>query len=242
MKYFELSITVFLKQDLHYKNSLEKISKLINQTMLLDKNLKAMHKENRFKHYCFDNFFPIADNGIYKNGSIYIFRIRSLDEDFMDKISLLIKKPDNEYIKVLASEKKEVKQFFIQSIESITPVIVSVDIEGQKHSIQWTMERDGDIMKLQKQLHENLLKKYKSFYGEKLEEAQNFIQLLEIKNQKPQTIHIEKNEKKIKLFGNKFKIIPNEDEVSQKLAFLALGCGLGEKQSYGGGFVFGRMG
>ena len=39
-----------------------------------------------------------------------------------------------------------------------------------------------------------------------------------------------------RFFGNKFKIIPNEDEVSQKLAFVALGCGLGEKNSFGGGF------
>jgi len=42
--------------------------------------------------------------------------------------------------------------------------------------------------------------------------------------------------KKIKLFGNKFKIIPKADEISQKLAFIALGAGLGEKGSFGGGF------
>ncbi len=42
--------------------------------------------------------------------------------------------------------------------------------------------------------------------------------------------------KEVRLFGNKFKIIPNEDEVSQKLAFVALGAGLGEKNSFGGGF------
>lgn len=36
--------------------------------------------------------------------------------------------------------------------------------------------------------------------------------------------------------GNKFRIVPNEDEISQKLAFLSLGVGLGEKISYGAGF------
>jgi len=41
---------------------------------------------------------------------------------------------------------------------------------------------------------------------------------------------------RVRLFGNKLKIVPNEDETSQKLAFVALSCGLGEKQSYGGGF------
>jgi CRISPR-associated endoribonuclease Cas6 len=70
--------------------------------------------------------------------------------------------------------------------------------------------------------------------------VQNFIQLLEIKNRIPQNIRIIKNDKKVTFFGNKFKIVPHEDEVSQKLAFTALACGLGEKNSYGGGFVLAR--
>ena len=51
---------------------------------------------------------------------------------------------------------------------------------------------------------------------------------------------LEKDKQKSRLFGNKFKIIPNEDEVSQKLAFIALGAGLGEKNSFGAGFVIAR--
>ena len=44
----------------------------------------------------------------------------------------------------------------------------------------------------------------------------------------------------IRFFGNKLRIVPNEDELSQKLAFTALACGLGEKNSYGGGFCLGE--
>jgi CRISPR-associated endoribonuclease Cas6 len=51
---------------------------------------------------------------------------------------------------------------------------------------------------------------------------------------------IKKDNKDIRFFGNKLRIIPNEDEVSQRLAFTAFGCGLGEKNSYGGGFVLTR--
>lgn len=32
----------------------------------------------------------------------------------------------------------------------------------------------------------------------------------------------------------------NEDKVSQKLAFIALACGLGEKNSFGGVFCLGK--
>jgi CRISPR-associated endoribonuclease Cas6 len=107
------------------------------------------------------------------------------------------------------------------------------------------MKQDGDILKLQKLLQDNLEKKYNAFYGTKLKPTQNFIQLLEIKNQKPQRIWTSKKDKEQKIvsfnfIGNKFRIMPNEDEISQKLAFLALGCGLGEKNSYGGGFCLGK--
>ena len=65
-----------------------------------------------------------------------------------------------------------------------------------------------------------------------------------MKNQKPQSIYFKtinnKKEKIVRLIGNKLKIIPNKDETSQKLAFLSLAVGLGEKSGLGGGFCFGR--
>ena len=89
-----------------------------------------------------------------------------------------------------------------------------------------------------------MLKKYEEFFGKKIEVNQNFIQLLEVKNQKPQSIYFTttKNEiqKRVRLLGNKFRIVPNEDEISQKLAFLTLGVGLGEKSSYGSGFCIAK--
>ena len=102
------------------------------------------------------------------------------------------------------------------------------------------MQESGDIIQLQKQLHENAEKKYQSFFGESLHVNQNFIQLIEIKNKVPQNILITKEGKSIRFFGNKFRIVPNEDDVSQKLAFVALACGVGEKNSYGAGFMLGK--
>ena len=97
--------------------------------------------------------------------------------------------------------------------------------------------------KLVKYKKAKLLKLYPEV-NEKLNIDHNFIQFLEIKNHKPQIIFFTKNYnnqiKRIKLFGNKFRIIPNEDELSQKLAFMSLSCGLGEKQSYGAGLCLSK--
>ena len=162
--------------------------------------------------------------------------MRSLDENLIDVLADELRKNiNNPDLQVLETVKKSYRQRFIQELYTVTPTIITTE-----NNLFWTMEKDGDILRLQRQLHDNLEKKYQNFYGEKLEPLQNFIQLIEIKNRKPQTIQITKEGKPIRFFGNKFKIIPYEDEISQKLAFVAMGAGLGEKNSFGGGFVVGR--
>ena len=236
MKYFELTCTAYIKKDISFKESFETISKYISFSMSKTDELKELHEKQGFKHYSFGNFYPVEKEKIYKKGNTYQFVLRSLDEMFIDALSQTLRQNiNNSNFLVIDTHKKIVKQFFISELYSATPVIVSIE-----NGLFWTMEKDGDIMKLQKQLHDNLEKKYQSFYGEPIKSEQNFIQLLEVKNRVPQNIQIIKNGKAIRLFGNKFRIVPNEDEVSQKLALVALACGLGEKNSFGGGFCLGR--
>ncbi|MCK4442809.1 MAG: CRISPR-associated endoribonuclease Cas6 [Sulfurovaceae bacterium] len=232
MKYFELICTAYIKKDINLKESFETISKYISYSMVQTDKLKTLHNQRGYKYYSFNNFYPIERDKIYKQGNSYQLSLRCLNEEFIDNLSTTLRQNiNNPNFLVVQTHKRTIKQFFINELYSVTPVIVSVG-----NSIFWTMEKDGDILKLQKQLHDNLEKKYFDFYGEKLLPHQNFIQLLEIKNQKPQTIWTTKNGKSFRFFGNKFRIVPHEDEVSQKLAFVAMASGLGEKNSFGGGF------
>ncbi|PLY15592.1 MAG: CRISPR-associated endoribonuclease Cas6 [Sulfurimonas sp.] len=238
MKLFELTCKAYLKKDIEFSRSFEAISKYISYSMAKG-GLEESHKEEGFKHYVFSGFRPNEQDlktKKYQNGSVYDFTLRSLNEKLIDTLLHALRENiNNSDMLVLQTTKRTIKQFFISELYSATPVIVTV--ENKKF---WTMKESGDIMQLQKQLHDNLEKKYKSFFGEEIEAVQNFIQLLEIKNRVPQNIRIIKNDKKVTFFGNKFKIVPHEDEISQKLAFTALACGLGEKNSYGGGFVLAR--
>ncbi len=242
MKYYELTCTAYIKKDITFKDSFEVISKYISFSMAQNKELKELHdKERVYKYYAFGNFYPIEKERVYKKGNSYQFRLRSPNESFIDKLSQTLRQNiDNPNFLTVEVSKRTVKQFFVTELYSVTPVVVT---SGKR--LFWTIERDGDIIKLQRLLDENLEKKYFDFYGEKLDPKQNFIQLLEIKNQKPQRIWTskeDKNKKKVSFhfIGNKFRIIPNEDAVSQKLAFLALSCGMGEKNSFGGGFCLGK--
>lgn len=235
MKYFELRCTAYIKTDIEFNRSFEILSKYISFSMVRG-GLDSIHKKEDFKHYTYGGFLPIQKDRIYKKGSTYSFTIRSLDEEFISLLSKSLRENiDNENLLVVQTEKKVINQFFITELYSATPVIAS--IENTKF---WTMQSSGDILQLQKQLHDNLEKKYQFFFSKELKSPHNFIQLLEIKNRVPQNIRIYKNKNKITFFGNKFRIVPNEDELSQKLAFTALACGMGEKNSYGGGFLLAK--
>lgn len=243
MKIFELKCVAWLKQDISFEDSFDSISKFINYSICQKDEYKQKHNQNVFNNYSFGGFFPIEKEKLYKKGNTYHFTLRTIDEKFAIELNNLLRANiNNPFLQILQVERKDINPFFISELYSVTPVIMSLKKEDEKSpQLFWSLEKSGDIIELQNQLQENLLKKYEEFFGEKLEANQNFIQLLEVKNHKPQSIYFTttKNEiqKKVRLLGNKFRIVPNEDEISRKLAFLSLGVGLGEKSSYGGGFM-----
>jgi len=214
MKYFELTCTAYIKKEIGFKESFEIISKYISFSMAQNSELKRLHyQQGVYKHYTFGSFYPVEKEKIYKKGNTYQFTLRSPNKSFITILSQTLRENiNNPYLLIVETSQKTIKQFFISELYSVTPVVATVE-----RGIFWTLERDGDIIKLQRLLHDNLEKKYNDFYKEKLKPQQNFIQL-----------------------GNKFRIVPQEDEISQKLAFLALSCGFGEKNSFGGGFCVGR--
>lgn len=235
MRYCELSCKVWLKQDISFKESFEILSKYISFAMYED-GASNVHEKEGFKYYTFGGLLPLEKEQIYKKDHFYHFTIRSLDETLIDALKTKLRTNiNNTHFLVIEAHKKILSEFFITELYSATPVVVSVD-----NGKYWTMNESGDIAQLQKQLHENAVQKYQSFFNTTLDVTQNFIQLIEIKNRSPQNIHITKNGKPIRFFGNKFRIIPNEDEISQKLACVAIACGIGEKNSYGAGFLLAK--
>lgn len=235
MKFFELTCTAYLKSDLDFHRSFETISHAISFAMMRG-GLENTHTQKGYKYYVFGGLLPLETDKIYRKGSLYRFSLRSPDESFITLLSAAVRRNiDHPDLIVVDTAIKTIPSFFISELYSATPVIVTSDPKRY-----WTMQSDGDIIKLQRQLHDNLEKKYQSFYGEAIKAPQNFIQMIEIKNRVPQNIKMHKEGKQVTFFGNKFRIVPNEDEISQKLAFMALACGLGEKNSYGGGFCLGK--
>jgi len=231
MVYYELKCSAYLKDNIHLYDTFDVISKFINYTMLSNSLLQSLHLDKNIKFYVFNTFNKIEKDKIYKKGKIYNFEIRSPNQELLKLLSKYIKSNVNNHkLLVVESNLKRVNIDKIESFTTLTPTIITVD------SMFWTIKDNGDINILIKQLHNNLERKYNKFYNTNLNAKENFIETIQLLNSFTIPIKITKNKKDILLLGNKFKIKPKQDETSQKLAFMALSCGLGEKNSFGGGF------
>ncbi|MEJ8555394.1 CRISPR-associated endoribonuclease Cas6 [Tepidibacter sp. Z1-5] len=225
MIYYELKIACLLKKNLYYTETNEFIGNKINKSMLLDDDLKKEHKKNEYKMYCFNSFFPIEKDKTYSSGKVYMFKLRSLDKLFIDKIKICLKKLKDNDIDILAIEKRKVNMNDFKEFHTITPVIVTVDNKP------WIKE-NGDLEVFISRLQNNLIKKYKKFFNEELELEEYFIEKFTM-GKKPLACKY----KGKSMLGYKIKFKINDDEVSKKLAYIALAAGLGEKNSsLGAGF------
>lgn len=229
MQYFELNCTAYLIKDIYFDETNEIIGKHITNGMSLDKDLLNLHQDRGYKFYVYDSLYPREEDKTYKKGRIYVFKIRSIDKILLSKIAKVITKVTPTYFQIISTELKTYNQFFINELYTVTPAVLTVDNKF------WT--RGDSIELLTRRIEDNLIKKYQDYYGEIIELDERFIQAIEFKNYKP----IGLKYKNIRLIGNKFSILVNENEVSQKLAFMALGAGILEKNSSNGmGFCIAR--
>lgn len=226
----ETTVTVLLKKPLYFQDVQEEIGKYLNRSMLQNHNLTSFHETDGYKFYVFSGLWPIEKNKTYRSGNVYIFTIRSLQQDFLDQLIPCIRKIDNKTFQVLAIENKQYRRCFIHELSTLTPFVVTVD--GKP----W-MPEQHDFDLLLDRLHANAEKKYKKLFGNEIF-ANSFIERIDILNNKPLVMHY----KNISVLGHKARIVVNEDEQSQKLAFTVLGAGLAEKNSaLGAGFCHGKF-
>lgn len=225
MKVYEISLKVFLLKEIDFSESQSKIADLIDQTLVKDEKFLSIHNKNMYKNYCFNSFYPLEKDGIYKVGSIYTIKIRTIDKEMAmylnDKIA-------NEYtncIKALTIEIRIIPKRYIEKIYTITPLIIKNDSGYWKNSLSF----DG----FEKRLKENLIKKYNSINETKIDEDFQLYTSIEVNNRMP----IACSYKGKKLLGDKVNLVISDDEMAQNLAYMSLGVGLGEINARGYGFV-----
>lgn len=225
MKIFELIIKVYLTKNIPADMMMGKIAALIDNTLCNTEEYRKFHQENFYKGYTFDGFYKVERDGLYKQGNIYNFRIRTVNRILALYLEKELTNNYTQEIKVLTIINNIIPKKHIEKIFTLTPVIIKNDFGYWKSYM--------DFEQYERRLRENLIKSYNFFTGEKIAEDFEVFNYIKFDNQKPIAVRYKDN---ISLLGDKVTVYISENEKAQELAYLSLGIGLGENSSRGCGF------
>lgn len=225
MKAIQVRINVLVKENIYESDIQSKACGLIDYSFSKRQQLLDLHNENKYKFYCFDSLYPLEKDKIYKKGRIYTLTIRTINFDLAEFFSNSLLDVETYFLKALSSEIKIISQRYINKIYSLTPVIIKNDKGYWKDNMS--------IIEYERRLKENLIKKYNIMTNRKIDENFEIFNKIEFKNRKPISIKY----KNIKLLGDKVNLYISDDERAQELVYMAIGCGIGEMNSRGYGFI-----
>ena len=225
MKVKEIILKIYLLKDIHLDEVTKHINQLIDEVLAIDPLWKDFHNENKFKNYCFDSLYPLEQDKIYKKGNIYTIRIRTIDTNLANLLNDKLCNIHNEKIKCLVTDMKIIAKKPIEKIYSITPAILKDEKGYWKSNLS--------MNDFEKRLRSNLIKKYNNFNNTQIDKDFELYTSIEFKNKKPCKIKY----KDITLLGDKISLEISSDSLAQEIAYMALGTGILEFNSRGGGFV-----
>lgn len=225
MQVYQIRIKLYMLTDVALNRIQTNLTAFIDKGFLENEELLQMHEENRFKNYCYDLPYPVEKDKIYKKGKIYTVTVRTIDSKLAKYFQEVCVNSYIDEVKGLTSEIRIIPKKVIDSLYTLTPVILKDDKGYWRKHMQ--------LAEFENQLKVNLIKKWNSFTGEKLSEDFSLYTLLEFLNETP----IPMEYKSIKLLGDKIRLQIADNETAQKLAYMALGTGLLSMNSRGAGYV-----
>lgn len=225
MEVYEINLKLFLLHDILQDEALEKIGDLIDKSLSKNEKYLNFHQENRYKFYTFNSLFNSGGGKVFKEGGIYLIKVRTIDGGLADYFVENLANEYTDYIKGLTTEKRLLKQRPIEKIYNITPTVIKTEKGYWRGQIS--------LDDYERRLTENLIKKYNQFYNTKIDEKFELFRSIEFNNRKP----ISTNYKNISFLGDKLDLYIADNARAQKLAFFSLAAGIGEMGSRGFGFM-----
>jgi len=221
----ELTVKVYVLENVESNQLYNQIASLIDTTLSKDPKFLKLHQENTFKNYCFDGLYPLEKGGSYQKGKIYSFRIRTIDEKLLKYLTNHIANAYTSRLKVLTVVCRDIPQKHLEKIFTITPCILKNDGGYWRKLLS--------IDEYENRIKVNLIKNYNDYFNVKIDEAFQFFTRIEFNNEKPIAVPFKDG---ISLLGDKITLYISENQTAQELAYFALGVGLGEIGSRGFGF------
>ncbi|MBI5332531.1 MAG: CRISPR-associated endoribonuclease Cas6 [Candidatus Aenigmarchaeota archaeon] len=215
--------------------------------LLKNTEYQKLHDLKGYKFFCFSNIFPCSQKNPLEEGALKHLMISSPDRMFIEILHNELKKKIGETVNIgeMQFSLKELQIIKTQLhnscvVSTATPIIIRIpknryeeySIESQRNYEFWRPEHDFNAFI--KQLSENIVKKYNTFYEK--DACVNIFQQFDFRGTYPINVLIE-NEKQI-FIGSYWKFIfTNLNREQSKILRFGIDCGFGELNTLGFGFV-----
>jgi len=226
MKVYQVDVKVYTLCNIELEYMLSKVTAFVDKTLSIDAAMLDFHEQKIYKPYVISGFKEFEKDKIYKEGKVYSFSLRTIDEALKDFFLKNLANTTTREFKGLSSCGKFIPQMQLERIYTVTPALLKLDEEGY-----W--KNHLTVEEFERYVFDNTIKKYNYFTGESLNEDFQFYHQIVFLNQKP----ISTNYKKIHLLGDKIELTLAENETAQKLAYFLLGTGILNNGSRAYGFL-----
>lgn len=229
--YVEVRLSIIFKKDIYVKNIVEALSSGFNRCLLQHEDMKELHYNKNFKPYSFSFPSETIENNTFSKFTPYTIRFRAVDYIFESLFECLQERNNDTFYIDDITNIKTIKQndIHLSKLVSLSPVITIKD--GKCITLE-----NIDLEDIKKRLQINAIQKFNQFEDEHISLDTEIFESVKCLNNRP----ISYSYKGGYLIGNKYEIKIKDDELSQKIAFVMLYSGIGEKNSLGLGFCYMR--
>lgn len=228
MVVYELTVKVFLLEDIPISLVSRALAQYIDSYLVKDTHFAELHHKNAIKGYSFDMLSKIEKKiKVYKQNQIYQFRIRTVNQDLMSYLLEGIADHKTNAIKGLTRTVKSIPHKPIASVYTLTPLILKL----ANNKGYW---RDCmGFEEFEQALCASLIHQYESYTGEKVEKNAILYDQIELKNK----CAIGVSYKGITLLADKIAMQVADNETAQKVFYFALANAIGCMAPRGQGFL-----
>ncbi len=222
---YQIDCKIYLMKNVDLTQMLYEISYFIDLGLGKSEKMLEFHKRRGFKNYVHSGFLELEKDKVYKEGKIYTFSIRCVDEELKDYLLQTLGDISTGTLKGLTTTVKLIPKMYIEKLYLLTPGLIKLREGYWKGNINFAS--------YEKRLFENSIKKAKMVMGENFDENFALYNHITMLNHKP----ILNRYKEIALLGDKFELLIADNERAQQVAYILLGTGILENNTAGYGFA-----
>lgn len=226
IRIFQIDCKVFLLKNIELNDLLYEVSSFVDECLSNNEKMLKFHLAYEYKNYVISGFKEIERDKFYKEGKVYTFAIRCIQEELMEFLLKNLPNSQTNFMKGLVSSVKVIPKLMLEKIYTITPALIKLNKLGYWRGVL-------SLEEYEKRLFDNAIKKYKYITGKEIDKNFCLYNRIEFLNHKP----IVNNYKNIRLLTDKIELDISTDAIAQEVAYMLLGTGLMENNGRGYGYL-----